>query len=124
MANARSRLESMFAVEGLLAALVGVIAFFYLTDRPAHAHWMRDEERAALVTVLEAEDRAKAGAGRMHLGAALRDPVLLHFALIYLSIAMCGYGVAFYLPVTVGALLDKRVGLYVSLVTAVPWLCA
>jgi MFS family permease len=116
--------QLMFAVEGLLAVLVGVIAFFYLTDRPARAHWMREEERAALVTELEAEDRAKAGAGRMHLGAALRDPVLLHFALIYLSIAMCGYGIAFYLPVTVGALLGRRVGLYVSLVTAVPWLCA
>lgn len=116
--------QLMFAVNGLLAALIGVVAFFYLTDRPAHAHWMRDDERAALIVVLESEDRAKAGAGRMHLSAALEDPVLLHFVLIYFLIAICSYGVTFYLPSIVGALLGKRVGLYVSLVAAVPWLCA
>jgi MFS family permease len=116
--------QLMFAVDGLLAALIGVVAFFYLTDRPARAHWLRDDERTALITVLESEDRAKAGAGRMSLGAALRDPALLHFALVYFSIAICGYGINFYLPGIVGALLGKRVGLYISLVTAVPWLCA
>jgi hypothetical protein len=59
----------------------------------------------------------------MSLGAALRDPLLLHFVLIYLSSATFAYGVTFYLPGIVGALLGKRVGLYVSLVASVPWLC-
>src|SRR6185436_10632783 len=32
--------QIMFAIEGLLASLVGIWAYFYLTDHPANAAWM------------------------------------------------------------------------------------
>jgi len=37
---------------------------------------------------------------------------------------MSVYGVIFYLPTQVAALLGKKVGLEVGLVTAIPWICA
>src|SRR3954449_1285892 len=55
----------MFSVEGLLAVLVGVWAYFYLTDRPEDAAWLPADERQALVETVDAEDDAKAsGHGR------------------------------------------------------------
>jgi MFS family permease len=58
------------------------------------------------------------------LGGVFRDRRLLHFAAIYFLIQLSGYGVAFYLPTQVGALLGAKVGLMVGLVSSIPWACA
>jgi len=50
----------MFLTEGLLASLVGIIAYWYLRDRPADASWLTPEQRS----VLEAELAQEAGAGQ------------------------------------------------------------
>lgn len=35
----------LFLLEGLPSALIGIIAFFYLTDYPSHANWLTADER-------------------------------------------------------------------------------
>jgi sugar phosphate permease len=116
--------QLMFAVEGLLASLVGVFAFFYLTDRPEDAHWMPPAEREALSKLIASEESAKQARGTVGFGAVFRNPQLLHFAVIYFLIQIAGYGVAFYLPTRVSALLGVKVGVWVGVVTAIPWACA
>lgn len=116
--------QLMFIVEGLAAAAVGVWSYFYLTSHPADAKWMPDDERQALQTALEEEQRHKALHGKVQLFAALKDPLVLHFAATYFLIAICGYGIAFYLPAQISALLGVKVGLHVSLVACIPWICA
>jgi sugar phosphate permease len=116
--------QLMFAVEGLMASLVGVWAFFYLTDRPANAKWMPQEERDALTNAIAAEEEAKQARGTVSFGSVFRNPRLLHFAAIYFLIQISGYGVAFYLPTRVSALLGVKVGLWVGIVSAIPWACA
>src|SRR5262245_58126867 len=101
--------QLMFVVEGLLASVVGVWAFFYLTDRPAKASWMPVEEREALTQAIALEEQAKAARGTVTFGAVFRSARLLHFAAIYFLIQISGYGVAFYLPTQVSALLGVRV---------------
>ncbi|HWK44294.1 MAG TPA: MFS transporter [Stellaceae bacterium] len=116
--------QLMFLVEGFLASAVGVWAYFYLTDRPADAAWMPEDEREALSRAVAAEEREKMASGKIGFGAVLRDPRLLHFAAIYFLIQISGYGVAFYLPTQVSALLGMKIGLEVGLVSAIPWACA
>jgi sugar phosphate permease len=116
--------QLMFAAEGLMASLVGVWAFFYLTDNPTRASWMPQNEREALTRATASEEQVKQAQGRVSLGAAFRDPRLLHFVAIYFLIQISGYGVAFYLPTQVSALMGMRVGLLVGLVAAIPWACA
>jgi sugar phosphate permease len=113
--------QLMFAVEGLLASLVGVWAFFYLTDRPAMAGWMPQDERDALTQAIAAEDQLKQARGTVTFGSVFRNARMLHFVAIYFLIQISGYGVAFYLPTQVSALLGVNVGLMVGLVTAIPW---
>ncbi len=113
--------QLMFAVEGLMASLVGVWAFFYLTDRPAKASWMPQAERDALTQAIAAEEQAKEAHGTVTFGAVFRNARLLHFAAIYFLIQISGYGVAFYLPTQVSALLGVKVGLRVGFVSAIPW---
>jgi MFS family permease len=114
----------MFLIEGLLASVVGVWAFFYLDDKPAGARWLPTAEKQALSAAISQEEDAKTAHGPSAIGAVLANPRVLHFVAIYFLIQMSVYGVIFYLPTQVGALLGKKVGLEVGLVTAIPWLCA
>ncbi len=116
--------QLMFLVEGALAAIVGIWAFFYLCDRPADARWLPREEAQALSRVIAAEEQQKILYGKTSFMAAVSDTRLLHFALLYFCIQIAGYGVAFYLPAQVSALLHVKIGLRVGLVSAIPWACA
>ena len=80
-------IQWMFLIEGLLAVIVGVWSFFYLTDKPKDAKWLPDDERLALTETIAAEDTAKAeghgpqkvlrGVGQL-AGLVLRADLLLH----------------------------------------------
>lgn len=116
--------QLMFLSQGLASCVVGIWAYFYLSDRPSEASWMPVEERQALMRVLDAEESQKRVAGEVTFVSALRDWRLIHFAAIYFLIQITGLGVAFYLPTQVGALLGVKVGLLVGFVSSIPWVCA
>jgi hypothetical protein len=114
----------MYLIEGLGASLIGIVAYWALSDHPDQANWLTPGERAALATELTGEERAKAGEGPATLGRVFTDRRMLHFTLIYFLIQIGSYGVAFYLPTQVSALLGVKVGLEVGLVSAIPWAVA
>ena len=118
-------IQWMFMVEGLLAIGVGVWSYFYLTDKPRDATWLPDDERQALVEVVEAEDTAKAeGHGPQKVLASLGNWRVWYFALIYFCIQIAVYGVTFFLPTQVTAITGQKLGFMASLVTAIPWVFA
>ncbi len=88
----------LFLVEGLMASAVGIVAYFYLVDRPAQARWLQADEKQALHAALEAEDERKREASPHGFVEALRNPRVLQFCLAYFTIQMSVYGVVFYLP--------------------------
>ena len=49
----------VFILWGIPAVILGVLILFYLTDRPAHARWLTDDERVALEETLAREARAE-----------------------------------------------------------------
>ncbi|WP_406689131.1 MFS transporter [Saccharopolyspora sp. ID03-671] len=112
----------MFAVEGLIACVVGVWALFYLDDSPEQAEWLTEDQRNALRTALDAEAEAKPGPHRLLSG--LLDPRVLYFCLIYFLIQCSVYGMTFYLPTQVSEAVGSEVGLLVGLITAIPWTVA
>jgi sugar phosphate permease len=118
-------IQWMFLVEGLLAVVVGVWSYFYLTDRPEQATWLPDDEREALVDTIDAEETAKAeGHGPQKVLAALGNWRVWYFALIYFCIQIAVYGMTFFLPTQVVAITGQKLGFAASLVTAVPWVFA
>ena len=114
----------MYLIEGLGASLVGIVAYWALSNRPEQATWLTPGERAAVAAELTAEERAKNDGGSVALRDVFTDPRMLHFTLIYFLIQIGSYGVAFYLPTQVSALLGVKVGLKVGLVSAIPWAVA
>ena len=88
----------LFLVEGLLPVLLGVAAFFYLTDKPAQAAWLTAEQKTWLEAELAKEERAKGAAHSLTLRQALASPKVLTLGLIYFGLLASLYGLQFWLP--------------------------
>jgi MFS family permease len=116
--------QLMFLVEGFMAVVLGLAAFWYLDDKPRNAAWLPEEEKQALEEALAREDRDRRSAGHAQLLPMLRDPCVMRFLLIYALIQMSTYGAIFYLPSEISALIRRPAGIEVGLVSAIPWICA
>ena len=94
----------MYFLEGLPAILLGVVCFFYLSDRPSEARWLSDEQRAWLVDRLAAEEAAKPLAvdGQMSHGAQIRavlkNPLVWLLAFGYFGITSGSNAMNFFFP--------------------------
>ncbi len=112
----------MFMIEGLIAVVVGVIAFFYLTDRPAKAAWLTETERTELQATLDAEATEKAEALPLTWWRALLNGRILYFCAVYFTIQLSVYGLTFFLPRQIAGIAGRDVGLVVGLLFAIPWI--
>ena len=88
----------LFILEALPSFLMGFGVVFYLTDRPALATWLADDERGWLEERLEAERRHKVAVEHLGIGKALTDPRVLACSFVYFCLNAASYGVAFFLP--------------------------
>ncbi|EHD01403.1 Major facilitator superfamily MFS-1 [Salmonella enterica subsp. enterica serovar Wandsworth str. A4-580] len=111
----------MFVIEGLLAIGAGIFTFFWLDDTPQQARFLSLEEKNALIRQLASEEEKKVTS---RLADALRNGRVWQLAIIYLTIQVAVYGLIFFLPTQVAALLGTKVGFTASVVTAVPWVAA
>jgi MFS family permease len=100
----------MFLLEGLPVAVLGVVLLKVLTDRPAEAPWLSDEERAIVSSRIAGERREKEV---RHFGAALRDARVLILAGVQFGFLVGSYGVGLFLPqiIQLGNFTNFEVGL-------------
>ena len=113
---------------GLPAIVLGIICWFYLTDRPAEAHWLQSDERQWLTDVLAAEEREVADTFDFPLRRALTSPRIWLLSLVYFGVAYGLYALAFFLP-SIIADFKKTFEVHLSilqvgLITAVPYTLA
>jgi sugar phosphate permease len=123
----------MFIVEGLPCCMLGVVAFFFLDDRPQQANWLSDEEKALLAADLDAQrlNRAASEARHQSLRTVVCDPRVLTLAFSNFCVIAGIYTVSFWLPailVTAGVAGTMAIGLwsslpYVAAIVAMGWLC-
>ncbi len=86
----------MFLMEGLPSILLGIAVFFFLTDKPEKADWLMTEERDWLVTTMETERREASAVHHMTFFEAVKSPLILQIAVLFLLLQICGYGMNFY----------------------------
>ena len=109
----------LFIIEGVPSVLLGIVTWFYLTDRPERADWLTAEQKAWLASKLNAEIAAKQAAKRLTLGEALSSPKVIMLSLVYFGFVGSLYGMQFWLPQIVKAfgLTNAQTGF----VTAIPY---
>ena len=88
----------MFLFEGLPAIVLGVITWFYLTDRPSQATWLDDDEKNWLTAELESEGSSKSAHVTGSVKRALTDARVWMLGLVYFGITYGLYSLSFFLP--------------------------
>ena len=71
----------MFIGEAAPTVLLGIAVLAYVTDRPAQARWLSDEERAWLASEIEHERRQVEARGRVRLLRSFWEPKVLLLSL-------------------------------------------
>ena len=110
----------LFVIEGVPSVVLGVVSWFYLTDRPAKADWLTAEQKGWLSSKLAGEIAAKQAAAHLTLGQALASPKVITLSLIYFGFVGALYGMQFWLPQIVKAFGFSNA--QTGFVTAVPYL--
>lgn len=111
----------MFMIEGILAVVAGFWTLFYLDDNLQHARFLTLHERNILMEQIASEESKKQ---KTHLIDVLMNIQVWHLAIIYMFIQISVYGLVFFLPTQVAALMGTTVGFKASLVAAIPWAVA
>ncbi|HET7206819.1 MAG TPA: MFS transporter, partial [Terriglobales bacterium] len=100
----------LFVAEGIPAILLGAVAFFYLTDQPAQANWLKPEERAWM----EERLRLERGSRSVPAREALRSLPVLVLAAAYFMNNPTSYVFMFWYPTMLKRMAnvsDLRIGL-------------
>jgi nitrate/nitrite transporter NarK len=110
----------LFIIEGIPSVILGVVTWFYLTDKPEKAEWLTPDQKMWLSDKLEGERLAKESAHGMTLRQALSSPKVLMLSVIYFGFVGALYGMQFWLPQIVKAF--GFTNLQTGFVTAIPYL--
>src|SRR5882672_1286325 len=109
----------LFVVEGLPAVVLGIVAYFFLTDSPAEAQWLKAEQRDWIAQTVEKQKP------QGESSATVWDAFRSRRALLLAGIAFLNYSVfysfIFWMPTMLkrfSGLADARVGL----LGAIPYL--
>lgn len=105
----------VFILEGAPSIVFGVVTWFYLTDRPAQAKWLPEDEKAWIIAELEREHHSKLSHGGDLILGALKNPQVWLLAAIYFLATTGVYGITFFLP----TILDRMKGLSVLVQTVI-----
>jgi ACS family tartrate transporter-like MFS transporter len=110
----------IFIIEAVPAVLLGLVILRVMTDKPARAGWLLEDERSWLQTRLDRESQEVESAGRMTWTKALADPRVVALSAIYLMSVSANYGIVFFMPQII-----KGIGLtnmMTGLVSSVPYI--
>jgi MFS family permease len=120
----------MFLAVAIPAVVVGVIAWFYLPDRPKDAKWLTTDEAEWLTTALQREAATKTGTGgeRHGMRAAFTNGRVWTLCFVYFGFIYGLYALAFFLPTIISGFetsFGTKFGFVEKgLITAIPYLPA
>lgn len=113
----------LFVLEGMPAIVLGVVAFFYLTDWPSEAAWLAPEQRQWIGQKLAEEKPSQRRS--ITVGQTLRSRTILLLAAAAFCDYFAAYAIVFWLPTILkrqSGLSDLRVGLLGAIPYAVAFL--
>ncbi len=111
----------LFIIEAVPSLVLAVVTFSYLTDRPAEATWLAEDERAWLDVRLQAERAQREAVHAMSVWQAIFHIKVWALSFVYFGAVAGLYGVQFWLPQIVKAfgLTNFGTGVVVALPFAV-----
>lgn len=109
----------LLVLEGVPAAICGVLTYFVLPDKPETAKFLEPEERDWLCAELARENQEKES-HHMSAGRALLAPRVWHLVAIYFFFLIDYYCINFWMPLEIKALSTHYSNTVVGLLVAIP----
>jgi len=117
----------LFLLEGLPAAILGVIVYYYLDDAPKTAHWLTTDEKNTLAKILVGESKSNSASTRFcakkSLISELVSPTTLKFAVAYFCLVNTLAMVAVWTPLIVKSFSGSASNRSIGLLAAIPPIC-
>ncbi|MGJ8513836.1 MFS transporter [Carnimonas bestiolae] len=113
----------LYLIEGLPAVILGFLAPVLLTDRPAEATWLSEEEKYTLQRAIDQDNAAITRSGDKTFLQTLTDRRALVYSLLNFGMVMGIYGLGFWLPSVVSEM-GHYSDLTLGLIVAMPYLAA
>jgi ACS family tartrate transporter-like MFS transporter len=113
----------LLILEGLPSVVLGIVTFFYLTDRPADAQWLPEDERQWITGELARERAAKTAQATASAWETMRQQQVLLLSLAYFCYITNSTGLGTWLP----KIVQRISGLsttQVILLSGIPWIAA
>jgi sugar phosphate permease len=97
----------LFLLTGIPSSIAGLVTLFFLTDEPAQAHWLREDEKEMVLARLREEEGTKKGKSGHKAADAFGSPAVWLLGLVYFGVIAGTYGLGFFLPQVIKETLTK-----------------
>jgi MFS transporter, ACS family, 4-hydroxyphenylacetate permease len=114
----------LFLLEGLPAAIFGLIAYAYLTDKPQDASWLSEPEKRTLTSLLAEDQPASGSRTSAPVWKQVFEPKIVLLALAYFCLVNTINANATWIPTIVREVLNAYSLSQIGFVTAIPAICA
>jgi predicted MFS family arabinose efflux permease len=115
----------MFLGVSLPAIVVGLVAWFYLVDKPSDANWLTNDEKNWLTGAIASETKENKLASVAGAAKALTNGRVWLFSLVYFGLIYGLYALAFFLPTIISGFetqFGSKFNIFQKgLITAVPY---
>jgi MFS transporter, ACS family, tartrate transporter len=115
----------MFVLEGFPAIILGIITYFYLTEKPKDAKWLSKEEKAWLIEEIRKDKQAVTkNVEQNNHKKALTDKKVWHLAIIYFVYISGSLGVSYWMPQIIKELSSFLSNTQIGFISTIPYIVA
>jgi sugar phosphate permease len=97
----------LFLLTGIPSSIAGLVTLFFLTDEPAQANWLREDEKSLVLTNLRDEEGRKKTKGSGKLSDAFGSLKVWLLCLVFFGVIAGNYFIGFWLPQVIKDTLTK-----------------
>jgi len=110
--------QMMFIIEGIPSILWAAVWIVAADEGPKDARWLTEQDSAEIQDVLDAEQRELRSISSYW--AALADPRVILWSLMFLCFSACGYGMMFWMPTIIKSVTARGI-VVIGLLSAIPY---
>jgi MFS transporter, ACS family, tartrate transporter len=113
----------LLVLEGIPAAVCGVLTYFILPSRPAEAKFLTEDEKRWITEELDQEERQKRGTYKISAAKTLTSGRVWHLACIGFTLNIGMYSLSFWMPQFVKSLSNLYSNTTIGFLVMVPYPC-
>lgn len=114
----------MLFLEGVPAVFLGIACYFFLTDKPEQAKWLKPEEKAWLIAELERDRQSRKNVKSLSVYKTMTNPKVLYLSFIYFVYQCGSLGVGYWMPQIIKSFSESLTHTQIGLIAMLPYIVA